>query len=66
MGRVHHVTAAEIKAASLYAAIKTLQSRKALQDKDTDPGQTSLMIVRTTRRRSSSMMKREMRFVRNR
>ena len=59
MRSINHVTAAEIKAASLYAAIKTLQSRKAPQDKDTDLGQISLTIVRTTRRRSSSMMKKE-------
>ena len=62
MPRIDYVTAAERSAASLYAAIKTLQSRNATQDKDTDPGQISLTIVRTTRRRSSSMMKEEIQF----
>lgn len=66
MPRINYVTAAEMNAASLYAAIKTLQSRNAPHDKDTDPGQTSLTIVRTIRRRSSSMTKKERSFVSDR
>ena len=66
MRSIIYVTAAETKAASLYAAIKTLQSRNTPHDKDTDPGQTSLTIVRTIRRRSSSMMKEERPFVSDR